>query len=143
MSTIIDNLVTDRTQADVERVKALAARDRSRAKKQAETLKRHEQQRAEETRLAMARNSATLPLCVVAANALTGDHNNGNVERAQLAAQEAEEAHNRRAHGMNSMPFGQCGICPEMYILLYSPLYLITKNGVPKDIKFGLMEEFG
>lgn len=38
-------------------VEALAARDRSRAKKQAETLKRHEQQRAEETRLAMAMNS--------------------------------------------------------------------------------------
>ena len=91
------------------------------AKKQAETLKRHEQQRAEETRLAMTMNSATLQLCVVTVNALTGGHNNDNVERAQLAAQEAEEAHNKRAHGMNSIPFGQCRICPEMYILLYSP----------------------
>ena len=71
-------------------IEALAARDRSRAKKQAETLKRHEQQRAEETRLAMAMNSATLQLCVVTANALTGGHNNGNVERAREAAQEAE-----------------------------------------------------
>ena len=70
-------------------VEALAARDRSRAKKQAETLKRHEQQRAEETRLAMAMNSATLQLCVVTANALTGGHNNGNVERARQAAEDA------------------------------------------------------
>ena len=55
-------------------IEALAARDRSRAKKQAETLKRHEQQRAEETRLAMSMHSATLQLCVVTANALTGGH---------------------------------------------------------------------
>ena len=76
-------------------IEALAARDRSRAKKQTETLKRHEQQRAEETRLAMAMNSATLQLCVVTANALTGGRNNGNVERARLAAQDAEEAYNQ------------------------------------------------
>lgn len=76
-------------------VEALAAKDRSRAKKQAETLKRHEQQRAEETRLAMAMNSATLQLCIVTANALTGGHNNGNVERAREAAREAEEEYNK------------------------------------------------
>ena len=76
-------------------IEALAARDRIRAKKQAETLKRHEQQRAEETRLAMSMNSATLQLCVVTANALTGGHNNGNVERAREAAQEAEDAYNQ------------------------------------------------
>ena len=76
-------------------IEAMTARDRSRAKKQAETLKHHEQQRAEETRLAMAMNSATLQLCVVTANALTGGRNNGNVERARLAAQEAEDAYNQ------------------------------------------------
>ena len=76
-------------------IEALAARDRIRAKKQTETLKRHEQQRAEETRLAMSMNSATLQLCVVTANALTGGRNNGNVERARLAAQEAEDAYNQ------------------------------------------------
>ena len=43
----------------------------------------------------MAMNSATLQLCVVTANALTGGHNNGNVERARLAAQEAEYAYNQ------------------------------------------------
>ena len=81
-------------------VEALAARDRSRAKKQAETLKRHEQQRAEETRLAMAMNSATLQLCVVTANALTGAHNNGNVERARLAGQAEEDSYNQFIEGL-------------------------------------------
>ena len=71
----------------------------------------------------------------------TGGHNNGNVERTRLAAE--AQPNNRKTHGMNSIPFGQCGICPAMYILLSSPLYLITKNGVQKDIKFELMEEFG
>lgn len=74
----------------VAAIEAVAAKDRKRAKKREETLKRHEQQRAEETRLAMAMNSATLQLCVVTANALTGGHNNGNVERARQAAQQAE-----------------------------------------------------
>lgn len=66
-------------------------KDRAKAKGREEALKRHEQQRAEETRLAMAMNSATLQLCVVTANALTGGHNNGNVERAREAAQKAEK----------------------------------------------------
>ena len=65
-------------------IEALAARDRSRAKKQAETLKRHEQQRAEETRLAMAMNSATLQLCVVTANALPAAQSSGNAVKASL-----------------------------------------------------------
>lgn len=71
-------------------VEAIAARDRKKAKSREDTLKRHEQQRAEETRLAMTMNSATLKLCVVTANALTGGHNNGNVEQAKEAAQKAE-----------------------------------------------------
>lgn len=33
---------------------------------------------------------ATLQLSIVTANALTGGHNNGNVEQAKLAAQTAE-----------------------------------------------------
>lgn len=71
-------------------VEAIAARDRKKAKSREDTLKRHEQQRAEEARLAMTMNSATLKLCVVTANALTGGHNNGNVEQAKEAAQKAE-----------------------------------------------------
>lgn len=71
-------------------IEAIATKDRRRAKNESERLKRHEQQRAEETRLAMAMNSATLQLCVVTANALTGGHNNGNVEQARTAAKKAE-----------------------------------------------------
>lgn len=81
-------------------VEALAARDRKRAKAREEALKRHEQQRAEETRLAMAMNSATLQLCVVTANALTGGHNNGNVERAREAAQKAERDYEAFIQGL-------------------------------------------
>lgn len=71
-------------------IEVRASRDRKEAKKREEALRRHEQQRAEETRLAMALNSATLQLCIVTANALTGGHNNGNVERAKEAARKAE-----------------------------------------------------
>lgn len=55
---------------------------------------RHAKLRQEEL-LSMKMMDATLQLCVVTANALTGGHNNGNVERAReasrAAAQEYEE----------------------------------------------------
>ena len=35
-----------------------------------------------------------MQLCIVTANALTGGHNNGNVERARQAAKDAEDAYN-------------------------------------------------
>ena len=75
-------------------IELIAAKDRKQSKKYQERLKRHEQQRAKETKLQMEMNSATLQLCVVTSNALTGGHNNGNVERARQAAKEAEEAYN-------------------------------------------------
>lgn len=65
-------------------VEALAARDRRRAKLR-------EDRRAEESRLSMQMMSATLQLATVTANALTGGHNNGNVERAKSAAEKAEK----------------------------------------------------
>lgn len=56
---------------------------------------RHAKLRQEESELSMKMMDATLQLCVVTANALTGGHNNGNVERAReaskAAAQEYEE----------------------------------------------------
>lgn len=64
-------------------IEALAARDRHAAK-------RREERRAEESRLSMQMMSATLQLAVVTANALTGGHNNGNVEKAKTAAEKAE-----------------------------------------------------
>ena len=75
-------------------IELIAAKDRKQSKKDQERLKRHEQQRAKETKLQMEMNSATLQLCVVTSNALTGGHNNGNVERARQAAKDAEEAYN-------------------------------------------------
>ena len=75
-------------------IELIAAKDRKQSKKENERLKRHEQQRAKETKLQMEMNSATLQLCVVTSNALTGGHNNGNVERARQAARDAEEAYN-------------------------------------------------
>ena len=75
-------------------IELIAAKDRKESKKDQERLKRHEQQRAKETKLQMEMNSATLQLCVVTSNALTGGHNNGNVERARQAARDAEEAYN-------------------------------------------------
>ena len=75
-------------------IELIAAKDRKESKKNQERLKRHEQQRAKETKLQMEMNSATLQLCVVTSNALTGGHNNGNVERARQAARDAEDAYN-------------------------------------------------
>ncbi len=75
-------------------IELIAAKDRKQSKKDHERLKRHEQQRAKETKLQMEMNSATLQLCVVTSNALTGGHNNGNVERARQAARDAEDAYN-------------------------------------------------
>lgn len=75
-------------------IELIAAKDRRESKKDQERLKRHEQQRAKETKLQMEMNSATLQLCVVTSNALTGGHNNGNVERARQAARDAEDAYN-------------------------------------------------
>lgn len=71
-------------------IEAIAARERKRARKRDEAASLRADQRAEESRLSMAMMSATLQLSVVTANALTGGHNNGNVEAARLAAQDAE-----------------------------------------------------
>lgn len=75
-------------------IELIAAKDRKESKRDQERLKRHEQQRVKETKLQMEMNSATLQLCVVTSNALTGGHNNGNVEKARQAAKDAEEAYN-------------------------------------------------
>lgn len=51
------------------------------------------QQREKESRLSMQMMDATLQLSVVTANALTGGHNNGNVEAARKAAEDASRAY--------------------------------------------------
>lgn len=72
-------------------IEAVAAKDRKAAKIDQEKQERRAAQRAEESRLSMQMANATLQLSIVTANALTGGHNNGNVERAKQAAAAAQE----------------------------------------------------
>lgn len=68
-------------------IEAIAANERKKDKKLSE-------QRSKEMYLSLKMVSATLQLSVVSANALTGGYNNGNVEQAKKAAQEAEKEYN-------------------------------------------------
>ena len=71
-------------------IELLAAKDRKQTKKFTEDLEKRAALREEESRLSMQMNYATLQLSIVTANALTGGHNNGNVEQAKMNAQKAE-----------------------------------------------------
>ena len=71
-------------------IEAIAARERKRARTRDKDMQQRSEQRAKESRLSMAMMSATLKLSIVTANALTGGHNNGNVEAAREAAEAAE-----------------------------------------------------
>lgn len=71
-------------------IEFIAARDRKAAKQQQERTEAHEKNRAEEIRLSMKIQDATLQLGIVTANALTGGHNNGNVQTADKAARDAQ-----------------------------------------------------
>lgn len=53
----------------------------------------HSQLRRKESLLSLRMLDATLQLSVVASNALTNGHNNGNVERARKAAKDAADAY--------------------------------------------------
>lgn len=71
-------------------IELIASKDRKRTKKFTEDLEKRAALREEESRLSMQMNYATLQLSIVTANALTGGHNNGNVEQAKMNAQKAE-----------------------------------------------------
>lgn len=71
-------------------IEARAAKERKQTKEQKAKEELREARRAEESRLSMQMMYATLQLSVVTANALTGGHNNGNVEQAKRAAEKAE-----------------------------------------------------
>lgn len=75
-------------------VESIAARERKANKEEREKQEARAERRAEETQLSMQLLSANLQLSIVTANALTGGHNNGNVERARVAAEQAETAYN-------------------------------------------------
>lgn len=76
-------------------IEAIAAKDRKQTKIQREKQEKRAAQRAEESRLSMQMMDATLQLSIVTANALTGGHNNGNVERARVAAQKAQDEYEK------------------------------------------------
>lgn len=78
-------------------IEMVAAKERRKSQKSAqkrdELHRLEEERRIEENRLAMEMAFANLQLSIVCSNALTGGHNNGNVERARVAAEKAENAY--------------------------------------------------
>ena len=67
-------------------IEAIAAKERRATKADREW-------REKESRLSMQMMHATLQLSIVTSNAVTGGHNNGNVERSRTAAEDAEKAY--------------------------------------------------
>ena len=78
----------------VAAIEAVAAVERRAEKEHRAKSESAAELRAEESRLQLQMIEATLQLSIVEANALTGGHNNGNVERARNAAEQAETAYN-------------------------------------------------
>ena len=69
----------------------IASKDRKREKDYKNEVEKRAELRARESRLSMEMMSATMQLSIVTANALTGGHNNGNVEEAKKSASEAQK----------------------------------------------------
>lgn len=76
-------------------IELVAHKDRKKAQKFAEEFEQRSAFREEESRCSMQMMYATLQLSIVTANALTGGHNNGNVEHARHEAQKAEAEYQR------------------------------------------------
>lgn len=72
-------------------IEAIASRERKDMRAANERAEERAKLRTKESRLSMNMMSATLKLSVVTANALTGGHNNGNVQEARDAAEQANE----------------------------------------------------
>ena len=64
--------------------------DRKAMQKAKDEEELRQKQREKESRLSMKMMNATMQLSIVSANALTNGHNNGNVETARRAANEAQ-----------------------------------------------------
>lgn len=63
--------------------------------------------RQNESLLSLRMMDATLQLSVVTANALTGGHNNGNVEAARTAAQKVSEEYQELLRGVTAFEVGK------------------------------------
>lgn len=68
---------------------------------------RRAQLRQNESLLSLRMMDATLQLSVVTANALTGGHNNGNVEAARAAAQKVSEEYQEFMRGVTAFEVGK------------------------------------
>lgn len=66
------------------------AKDRKAAAERDARAEERAKLREKESRLSMKMLDATLQLSIVTSNAVTGGHNNGNVERAKAAAEAAQ-----------------------------------------------------
>lgn len=76
-------------------IELVAHKDRKKVQKFNEEMEKNAEFRREESQCSMQMTYATLQLSIVTANALTGGHNNGNVEQARLEAQKAESEYQR------------------------------------------------
>lgn len=72
-------------------IEAIASKERKETKKERERLEEQGRLRAQESALGMKLSDANMQLTLVVANALTGGHNNGNVEKAKKSAEEAKK----------------------------------------------------
>ena len=70
-----------------------ASQDRRLLKEAQREAEIRAEQREKEARLSMQMMDATLQLSVITSNALTGGHNNGNVEAARHAAEDASRSY--------------------------------------------------
>ena len=66
-----------------------AAKERKAVEKERKISEERAKEREREARLAMKMQDANMQLTLVTANAVLGGHNNGNVEQAKKAAQDA------------------------------------------------------
>lgn len=77
------------------------------ANKQQKKNERRAELRQKESLLSLRMMDATLQLSVVTANALTGGHNNGNVEAAREAAQKVSEEYQEFMRGITAFEVGK------------------------------------
>ena len=91
VSAIIVAIIGAKIKQNNDEHRRLADEQEKRVEENEARIERRAEIRKRESLLSLRMMNATLQLAIVNANALTGGHNNGNVERARLAAEEAAE----------------------------------------------------
>lgn len=93
MIEILSIIISSLTMVLVAYINYRANVDRKKADERAKKDEEREKLRERENRLSMQMVDADMQLSIVSANALTNGHNNGNVEAARKAAEEARRAY--------------------------------------------------